>query len=37
MGKISNTTFGAGQDDYFPAPQTQLDLESGVLKQDSAY
>ncbi|WP_298502687.1 RagB/SusD family nutrient uptake outer membrane protein [uncultured Maribacter sp.] len=34
---IQGATYTDGQDDHFPIPQTQLDLQSGVLTQDPAY
>ncbi len=34
---IQGATYTAGQNDHFPIPQTQLDLQSGVLTQDPQY
>ncbi|WP_299552469.1 RagB/SusD family nutrient uptake outer membrane protein [Seonamhaeicola sp.] len=34
---IQGATYTAGQDDHFPIPQAQLDLQPGVLTQDPAY
>ncbi|TMM53384.1 RagB/SusD family nutrient uptake outer membrane protein [Maribacter algarum] len=34
---LQGATYTAGQDDHFPLPQTQIDLQPGVLTQDPAY
>ncbi|MEM9834044.1 MAG: RagB/SusD family nutrient uptake outer membrane protein [Bacteroidota bacterium] len=34
---LQGATFTDGQDDHWPIPQVQLDLQSGVLTQDPAY
>jgi len=34
---MQGATFNATQDDYWPLPQDQIDLQKGVLTQDPAY
>ncbi|TNJ45628.1 RagB/SusD family nutrient uptake outer membrane protein [Tamlana fucoidanivorans] len=34
---IQGANYTPGQDDYFPLPQSQLDLQRGVLEQDPNY
>jgi len=34
---MQGATFNATEDDYWPLPQTQIDLQKGVLTQDPAY
>jgi hypothetical protein len=34
---MQGSTFNATQDDYWPLPQDQIDLQKGVLAQDPAY
>ncbi|TXG38647.1 RagB/SusD family nutrient uptake outer membrane protein [Seonamhaeicola maritimus] len=34
---IQGATYTAGQDDHWPIPQTQLDLQPGILTQDPNY
>lgn len=34
---LQGATFNASEDDYWPLPQTQIDLQKGVLTQDPAY
>ena len=34
---LQGANYSAGQDDHFPVPQTQIDLQPGVLTQDPAY
>jgi hypothetical protein len=34
---MQGATFNATEDDYWPLPQSQIDLQKGVLTQDSSY
>jgi hypothetical protein len=34
---MQGATFNATEDDYWPLPQDQIDLQKGVLVQDPAY
>ena len=34
---LQGATFTDGQDDHWPIPQVQIDLQTGVLTQDPAY
>ncbi|NSW95668.1 MAG: RagB/SusD family nutrient uptake outer membrane protein, partial [Bacteroidales bacterium] len=34
---LQGATFNANEDDYWPLPQSQIDLQKGVLTQDPAY
>lgn len=34
---LGGSTFTANQDEYFPIPQTQIDRQAGVLKQNPGY
>lgn len=34
---LTNATFTKGKNEYFPIPQSQLDLSKGVLKQNPGY
>jgi len=34
---LQGATFNATEDDYWPLPQSQMDLQKGVLTQDSSY
>jgi starch-binding outer membrane protein, SusD/RagB family len=36
-GFMVGATFNATEDDYWPIPQSQIDLQKGVLTQDSSY
>lgn len=36
-GFMVGATFNADEDDYYPIPQSQMDIQSGVLVQDPAY
>ncbi|WP_010182932.1 RagB/SusD family nutrient uptake outer membrane protein [Aquimarina agarilytica] len=34
---LQGTSFKSGKNDHFPIPQTQIDLQPGILTQDPAY
>lgn len=34
---LQGASFTAGKNDHFPVPQSQIDLQPGVLTQDPAY
>ena len=34
---MQGSTFNAVEDDYWPLPQSQMDLQKGILEQDPAY
>ncbi len=34
---MTGATFIADEDDYWPLPQSQIDLQKGILTQDPAY
>lgn len=34
---MQGSTFNATEDDYWPLPQSQMDLQKGILQQDPAY
>jgi hypothetical protein len=34
---MQGSTFNATEDDYWPLPQSQMDLQKGILTQDPAY
>ena len=34
---MQGATFNASEDDYWPIPQSQMDLQKGILTQDSSY
>ncbi|HOB82966.1 MAG TPA: RagB/SusD family nutrient uptake outer membrane protein [Bacteroidales bacterium] len=36
-GFMKDAVFNADQDDYWPLPQTQIDLQKGILTQDPGY